>query len=98
MNKIKEGILIEYKNATAIKYKNKRVMVVDLPESEYGLNFRYIPDDMQHIDEPAAMHKVLRSKIKLTTLRITEESAVALYVALEKRLIENGVLKIQTPK
>ena len=74
-----------YANVTIMKFNNRRVIVQDLDKNDIGLMFKI----MIGKDEPIESENLVtikKDKVRVTALRISEEAAIALYVALEQQL------------
>jgi len=76
---------LEYNNATVIKLNNKRVVVQDLSDNDFGIQFRTLCSK-EEAAIPAAYHGVEKDVLKITAFRISEGAAVALYSALGRQL------------
>ena len=73
-----------YHNATHVKLDNKRVLVEDLPNGDTGLCFKRICTK-EDADIPAALNTVVKGVIKKTTIRLSNEAAFSLCMALVER-------------
>ena len=80
--------IIKYKNATQVKLKNRRVTVFPIQE-DVCIDLKTISSDL----EPRASHVVYKDKIVKTTIKITEEAALALFVCLSEELTKKGLIK-----
>ena len=74
-----------YKDATKVKFKNRRVIVEDIDNNDVGICFKIVCSKEDAV-VPSASHRTLRDKIKITCIRISEDAAIALYHALGRRL------------
>jgi hypothetical protein len=73
-----------YTNATHVKLENKRVIVEDLPNGDTGLCFKRICTK-EDAEIPAALNTVVKGVVKKTTIRLSNEAAFALCMALVDR-------------
>jgi hypothetical protein len=69
--------------AWKFKLKNKRVTVME-HNNFYYLEFKTLHENLS----PRAVHQVQKDKIVITGIKISEESAFALYECLRATLIE----------
>lgn len=76
---------IDYRNATAVKFDNRRVSVEIIDNGGFGLCFKRICTP-EEVDVPSALHEVVRGKLKITKLRISRDAALALYHSLQRIL------------
>ena len=74
-----------YNNATKVKFKNRRVIVEDIDKNDVGICFKIVCSKEDAI-VPSASHRVVRDKVKITGIRISEDAAIALYHALGRQL------------
>jgi len=80
---IKKSVKIQqrnFKNATVMKFDNRRVIVEQTDNNDIGLCFKNMPkteDDLK----PSSGHYIVKGKIKKTTIRLSLEAAYCLYHA-----------------
>ena len=79
---------VEYVNATMIRSENKRFVVVSLDSGNYGIELNIITYDLK----PRAVHKVIRNKVVSTSFKLSQEGAMALYLALGNQLKRDNLL------
>jgi len=79
---IKQLSVTVFTDSVNAKWKNKRVLVHELPDNDIGITFKSMDD----VDKPSAAHTVIKGKVKLTSIRISETAAVALFNALKIQL------------
>jgi len=70
-----------YQNAVSIKFKNRRITVVKQDEN-YILEFRAAYDNLTEM----AASKVLRNKVRLTTIALSSDAVGILVIALSELL------------
>ena len=80
--------LIKYKNATKVKLKNRRVIVFPVQE-DLCIKLKTISSDLQ----PRASHIIYKNKLVNTTIKITDEAALALFICLGEELAKKGLIK-----
>lgn len=78
---------LSYKNAEIVKMGDRHLGVWKRSE-DYLIEFKILTNDF----EPRAAHRVKRNKIVSTCIRVSEVSAVALYLALQRRLKKEGLI------
>ena len=72
----------EYQNAQLIKWYNSKVFVINKPKDGYIVKFKKLTDNLQ----PRAIHQVHKEKIVETIFKLSDEGALALYIALGEQL------------
>jgi hypothetical protein len=80
----KKPTIKNYPNATYVKLENKRVGVEDLPNNDIGIVFKRICTK-EDAAIPAALNTVVKGVIKKTTIRLSNEAAFSLLMALAER-------------
>ena len=95
MNKIQVNVKnLSYTNAEVMKMGDRHLTVwkneitpKEDPQS-YTIEFKVVTNDF----EPRASHCVKRNRIVCTGLRVSPQSAIALYFALKNILQKDGIL------
>lgn len=82
---------INYKDKTVIKRKNARVIVHSLDKSEYDVVFKILDTNPETQNNPRADHKS-NNGVVTTTVRISNEAAYGLMIALQEQLKNNGTI------
>lgn len=78
---------INYPNGVSlVKLKNRSVAVHRLPDESIGITFRRLVENELDASTPCAIHEVEGGKVKVTSLKLSGESAYALYQALSSIL------------
>lgn len=89
MSSIEEGKMkvFEYPNATSVKSNNRRVVVEELDneDKDIGLCFKILCSK-EDAAIPSAHHRVIKDRLKITSIRISEKAAISLYIALGRQL------------
>jgi hypothetical protein len=80
-----ESQITEYPNATKVKTKNRRVMVISLPENEFVIEMKIV-SDKETANIPRAVHECYKNKVTLTGIKISREAAESLLYCLIKEL------------
>lgn len=79
-------LTVSYNNATECKFKNRRVAVIkDDSSKDLYIQFKILTDK-ESANTPSAAHDVIKDKIKITTVRLSNEAAKALYISLGLQL------------
>jgi hypothetical protein len=78
---------INYPNGVSlVKLKNRSVAVHRLADESIGITFKRLVDNEEDANTPCAIHEVEGGKVKVTSIRLSGESAYALYKALSSIL------------
>ena len=95
MNKIQVNVKhLSYTNAEVMKMGDRHLTVwkneikPGEDQESYTIEFKIVTNDF----EPRASHYVKRGKIVCTGLRVSPQSAIALYLALKNILQKDGIL------
>jgi hypothetical protein len=80
-----------YNDAEVIKQKNKRLAVIKTADDQYKLGFRQLSPDPR----PRAKHYYERG-IVTTSINLSFEGTLGLYLALKAQLIKDGVITAPT--
>jgi hypothetical protein len=86
--------VINYLNATIGKLDNKSCTVEDLHDNDVGLIFKIL--DKEDAKTPRSHHTVIKDKVAVTRIRLTEEAAIALFECLRVRLQTRQYHKLKT--
>lgn len=62
--------------------KNRRVLLAKNTEETCIIQFYNIPENKEHLKTPASINKVLKNKVQLTGIQISNEAAEALFTCL----------------
>lgn len=88
--------LTNFANATRVKLKNRRVMVVSLPKTDdIQIEFKTIVKK-EDANTPHAVHRNFKDKIVLTGVRISLEAAVSLYYCLQNEFAKKEIEVTET--
>jgi hypothetical protein len=68
----------KYKNAVIAKIPNRKIHIMAKKNDGFNIHFTKLTDDLT----PHAMHTVLKNKIVVTSIGLTEEAFQALYLAM----------------
>ena len=75
-----------YANACTMKLKNRRVSVFNMNDKEIQFQFVRLCDTPEEASCTEGLIYVVRDKIKITNISLSNESALALYYALGEKL------------
>ena len=75
-------------NATVCKYNNRRVLVAQLPEEDFAIEFTVLSNDVSE----RSRHRVLKNKIVKTDVRVSKEGALSLLACLQVELKKAGLI------
>ncbi len=83
MKKIKQ---VSYKDAEFLRYENSRVSIFSVKDGEYIISMKTLTDDIQ----PRAIHRVVKGKAVITTIKVSQEGAFCLVKGLKDILKKDG--------
>lgn len=79
-------------NATVCKIKNRRIMVLNRKSGDYQLQFKALITDGDYSARSA--HEIEKNIVK-TTLNLSVEATMALFMALASELNKKGLISIE---
>ena len=82
----KATITIYPKSVAKIKLHNRSILLGKLKDGNYGLQFKKY--DKDNSNEPACLHENLKGRIKVTSIKLSEEAVqhiVAAYIGIQER-------------
>jgi hypothetical protein len=65
-----------YPNAVKRKYHNKQVILVDLKDGSFQIEI--VNYDKENCKEPCVMHSVIRDKVRVSSIRLSKETLIAI--------------------
>lgn len=69
-----------YANGVVAKLRNRTVAIFPQEDNDFIFEFKKVTNDLQ----PHAYHSVIKDKIVVTSIRLTEEATQALFIALSE--------------
>lgn len=79
MKKIKARIT-NYNNGASVKLPNRRITITENDKNEFYIQFKFA-DKVGDPNKPACEHVCLKSKVRQTTIKLSEEILESLIVA-----------------
>lgn len=80
--------VVEYKNATKIKLKNRRITVIDLKDDIYIES--KILSEKENANTRRSSHESIKDKIVVTGIRFSPEAAFSIMYGIQQQLKKKG--------